>query len=728
MCSGAAESDVDCRPTIRARPHLQANTSYNGGQGFDPSLSTDSFSDSSHPPTLNLKPPPGNSVTVCPGPTTCPSDYTSMPQCVEDEAPSGTSNSKECSLPTGDDHTYRLPHCCALGQCSLKEITGREFSSFTRRGDAQNLSSGDVDLCRGKRFSASPLQSTCVDREKHKDGTNKAFLFHSSEKAEDKVCNMYYGVQLDGKCGYSEFHEMRDQQLKDHSTSYHPNNKISFLCSHLTVDNSVAGKPSNQSAAEARAFSGTHSPSGRLVCASRDVAMDRNLDYRPRPWVSNTLLASPTHPKISQEEQKLYEVQDECSDNGGSTYGANCAPLFPHVDRPYCHTPCLKPTFSVEKSSSSSVDKVLTDVGSPSSFTNAEVSKAYELSRSYQDPMSSRSYLAQLLQAPLPTLGKRSLENPAQFLTSPTNSETSSHSAGFPESSQTYSHRMIQDQLPHRAHICDTPEGLKRSSSTSCCKAELEQPQSPESVSSFKSGVTDDQVIPTEKRIKTGQRTEQYHSDADGLSTFCDLYRDAQGAVDMTFESLTLASSGRRENLFHDCPSYSQCKMRYPSAEESSVSSVTNTFSCISPALDSLATPDTRLSMAGPITRPETPVDLLLQCMSTNNQHSSGRQLTTENPCSFQWDNATQTMTPSDSQNVCNQTKSVLAPVLKQRYLPQSVAPAAHSTARTTAGSHPVICNDKHHFQPRSSNSKRPFCQHNSTHKWKMRRLVLSGH
>ncbi|RUS90448.1 hypothetical protein EGW08_001789 [Elysia chlorotica] len=521
-----------------------------------------------------------------------------------------------------------------------------------------------------------------------------------------------------------------------------------------------------------------------LVRVPGDITVGRDLDHRSRPWLSNTLHVATTHPNNRQEGHSLHAVPDVCSAEIGSpsiSYTARCMPNISHVEDPYSHTLGQKQTFSTEKPTTVSVDHELTNYPSPPPSPKRKFARD-SLKRSNGDPMSSSSYLAQLLQAPLPTLkslqsaGSGFLNKTASALSpmSPNDLDADIHDSGFHGSTHSYSHTRshnTQGQRPSpTVQIWVPHEGLEHTRFSSY-GVDLEQFNSPFSVSSFQStenvsvdgnasnvvntlqppsfdrtkyeegAVNDDQLVPAKKRIRLDQINEPYCSDADGLSAVCDLYRDAQGAVDMTFESLSHASGGGRDSMFRQHSAYPQRKIRSrcPSAEDTLVNSMTSKFFYVASDTGSLATPNTRLSITCPSTMSEAPVAKSVISPTTDHQQISVddfcSQLTTIDnarrytqpiaPTEVRWNNSVQTIAFSES-NHGVQTQSVTAPIIKQRYLPQSVAPTAHCSVTASGDPKPERCGEECDSDSPSGKVNKLFDY--PSHKWKMRRLVLSGH
>ncbi|GFS24576.1 hypothetical protein ElyMa_005160600 [Elysia marginata] len=628
------------------------------------------------------------------------------------------------------------PNCCLPGPCALQEMTSREFSIFTRR-DAQNKCSGDAELSYRYPFPVEYRYSGDFD------------IVENVEDSENKRC--YSEVGWLSEDSYSENPSIRDQRRSARFSSFESNRRYPFINSPSNNVDVGDNKRLDQISGTARGYVREQNLTTRVA---QDLMMGG--DFKSHPWVSETMPVLSPRPQCTEVMYNIDMAQIVSGATCPRSYKKQSRNAHALPDSFYSHMSVRKETSpeTIFSSSSVDLDPALTSRRSPDIFSSAEEAKeGPELPQSNRGGMGSRSYLAQLLQAPIPMLDSCHVARRSPYLDPATSSDEPELSGSVRPGAKIPGppHNMpgqgkpapSLDTTTQLQISCERPQNLNLHYSSNLV-ALSERPISPSPFSNLPLMMINGERIPASKNIERNQNYSRSSSDADGLSATCDLYRDAQGAIDMTFESLTHASSGRTKTPNFSGSTGTQCRTRSEHSLTSSGCSA-NSASCGTSPSDSDNTATLGMSVICSDTiRSDGPVTLLNHSTSAPNSPSCDDQLTAtelcqisesgsqgiynnrpNSPSTCQSDNFPLEQTPISSDSTYG-TKPTSAPVLKQRYLSQAVNPTtAHASGdsqRSPPGRHSET-------NTLVSSFKRPFCQPEYTQpKWKMQRLVLSGY
>ena len=641
------------------------------------------------------------------------------------------------------------PKCCLVGQCSLEEMTRREFFSFTRQ-DAHNTLAGDADHIHNS-FPSVPTDSKGLDRRRRVDDSRKTFLVLSSHSDKNEISRSFDTTNLNEDLEDSVHVSIRDQQTNYHSSVRWSSNLDKAGSFPFSPVNSLSSCTRKRPPQSSHGSDKSHPP--RPSSVSHDGIMSGyELSEKPRPCSSN---ASPAF-STWLHDTKVEKASDMYSNKfvflqKSSPVGS--APSSPGRDRSYMSF--LPSTLWHEKAPSSSAGYEFTDTSFPQSYGNLEgLNEEGTSSRLRHNPLGSRSYLAQLLQAPLPSLEsfqtdlRSPLREPTSTASSSTRTGTVRHTAGLHMASQTFSREKLSRSLNTHNHpeSSNRPENFGQASN-SRCGTEMEQQDFARYTPNVINIKSNRDLAQTSESSELEDGSEHHCSDAECLSATCDLYVNAQGVVDMTAETLKHACHDKEHYSFSHHPTYKLRKIRLSPAENSSnTAEVKDKDSPDSSAHTSTAP---HLQSLYPPSGPDIQAVELDQVSSVN--HNSNLHLATETPSSLGSTLNSSSITrahptsPQTNQheNNCSNTqvsesvdrskssqaqnKCVSAPVLKQRYLSQTFAKATQESETLAEPLIPAQSQDKQELANGLSSLKRPLCQPDYTHKWKMRRLVLSS-
>lgn len=650
-----------------------------------------------------------------------------------------TSDSSDCYLPPSeapdssistrlsrDDHEY-MPSFCPLNQCALKEMTSREFSSFTRR-DALNQSNGDGEISFRTLYPPESCNSRRLNIIDHRH-TMDAFHVPSSN----------LDIDLHERYGHFEpklarFRSKRRYSVTtNHSYTLNSDSEYSSSLSHLHYDN------------EHNDYSPPIVP-----CSSPIKTIDKDFDYQPHHWGSKVGVLLPC-PQTVGAEYNGNGIQPAHADsfNSPSRSHTVCGgPSSPETKITYSNKFKSKPGFQQAKLSPGEIDSE-TVLSAEKSFQNIQIAEEareiHSLPRLEQNSTSCGTYLAQLLQAPLPKANSAQLIRRCSVTDQARPGESLRHTdANGPDvnflvpPNTTYNQGQCFQHVKKTAHLSRNPNEIRGYSlPLRYYDARIEAKTSSLSAPIFINGNTNDHIISTSEETEIDSDTKNCCSDADCLSATCDLYRDAQGAIDMTFESLTHASGGRGQTQSNPCKAYTQFKIK---SKHSSVSPLVfdDINASASDAVNATVT-NPRMPETYPTSTPQTLCSVPMMCPLNNNSTRADVQITTSDASQLYSSEIQAIHKPvSDAQsdyslNESNPNRTYCstvgkstsaAPVLKQRYLSQTT-----KTTVQVLKTPEIIPTSQSDTDNQRNNPKRPFCQPDPIqHKWKMRRLVLSGH